>query len=88
MSDQHAVTALTAAVTATILIARAAILHRAPGETPPELAGRRAIRTAPPACQAPPSSGALSGDALRAVHEAEHHLHRCWQQRRQGAQPP
>ncbi|MFI8232691.1 hypothetical protein ACIGDI_28065 [Streptomyces sp. NPDC085900] len=88
MSDQHAATALTAAVTATILIARAAILHRAPGETPPEPAGRRAIRTAPFGLPSPTVVGCAVGDALRAVHEAEHHVHRCWQQLRQGAQPP
>lgn len=86
MSDQHAATALTAAaVIAAILVARAAILHhdsRARVSRP----DHRCMGSLPN--QTPTSPAALSHDASRAVHEAEQHVHRCWQQLRTRTEPP
>ncbi|MGW7824785.1 hypothetical protein ACWGLF_43675 [Streptomyces puniciscabiei] len=80
MSDRHAAAALTAAaVIATILVARAAILHHSGRATwfTHRVRGRAASR----AGKAAPSAVALFDDAAaRAVREAEQHVHHCWQQ--------
>ncbi|MFH8800868.1 hypothetical protein ACH4F6_14900 [Streptomyces sp. NPDC017936] len=82
MSDQHAAVAITAAaVVATILVARAALLRRSgPGRVTRVARGR----TAPRAGEAVPSTDAASW----AVREAEQHVHRCWQQLRTRVDPP
>ncbi|MFD7607652.1 hypothetical protein ACFWAN_45945 [Streptomyces mirabilis] len=89
MSDQHAATALTAAAVVTmILFARAAVVcqsgrgHAARIGHPP----RR--RTTPRDDRSAPSAEALSDAASCAVREAEHHVHRCWQQLQAPADPP
>ncbi len=88
MSDQHAATTLTAAaVIAAILIARAAVLHRTRSIGAPML--RRPHRVMRPG-GATHRLAAVPFDeaAVRAVREAEQHVHRCWQQLETHTDPP
>ncbi|MER6572230.1 hypothetical protein ABT288_40170 [Streptomyces sp. NPDC001093] len=88
MSDQHAAAALTAAaVIATILVARAAILHHSGRAT--WSTHRVRPRAASRAGKAAPSAGTPSDDAAAsAVREAEQHVHHCWQQLQTRVDPP
>ncbi|WP_146608289.1 hypothetical protein [Streptomyces sp. NTH33] len=90
MSDQHAAAALTAAaVIATILVARAAVLHQSGRERVARVAHPVRGRTTPRAEKVAPSAAALSTDAAScAVREAEQHVHRCWQQLQTRVDPP
>lgn len=91
MSDQHAATIVTAAAIITmILFTRAAILHQ--GGLRHSTRTGRPPRTRPTSrAGQPESSGTApghttSGDAI--VREAEHHVHRCWQQLGAHSDPP
>ncbi|MFF4961673.1 hypothetical protein [Streptomyces sp. NPDC001222] len=84
MSDQHAAAALTAAaVIATILIARAAVLHQGCRGHVARAAHspRRRITSSADKAVLPDASSA-------AVREAEQHVQRCWQQLQTRADPP
>ncbi|MGF0174505.1 hypothetical protein ACQF36_29600 [Streptomyces sp. Marseille-Q5077] len=89
MSDQHAATTLTAAAIITmILFARAAILHQG-GRRHPTRTGRPPHRRPTSRADHPaPSATAPPDAAACAVREAEHHVHRCWQQLDTHSDPP
>ncbi|MFD3841699.1 hypothetical protein ACFWWC_36425 [Streptomyces sp. NPDC058642] len=92
MSDQHAATTLTAAALITmILFARAAVLHQGARRHPARTGGGARRRPAPRAEQPAPSPAVPpepAARAVRAVREAEHHVHRCWQQLDTHTNPP
>ncbi|MGN5382498.1 hypothetical protein BIV25_20005 [Streptomyces sp. MUSC 14] len=89
MSEQHAAAALTAAaVIATILVARAAILHQSGRATWFGFTHRVHGRAASRAGKAVPSAVTLSDDATASVvREAEQHVHHCWQQLQTRVEP-
>lgn len=88
MSDQHAAAALTAAaVIATILVARAVLLHQ--NDRVAGCTYRVRGRATSYADKAAPSPAALSYDAAAcAVREAEQHVYHCWQQLQTRVDPP
>ncbi|MFE4630916.1 hypothetical protein [Streptomyces mirabilis] len=88
MSDQHAATALTAAAVVTmILFARAAVVCQS-GRGAARIGHPPRRRTTPRDDRSAPPAEALSDAASCAVREAEHHVHRCWQQLQAPADPP
>ncbi|WP_327721847.1 hypothetical protein OG381_45445 [Streptomyces sp. NBC_00490] len=89
MSDQHAATTLTAAALITmILFARAALLHSGDRRHPARSGHPPRQRPTPRAEQPAPPAAAPPEPAARAVREAEHHVHRCWQQLDANIDPP
>lgn len=88
MSDQHAATALTAAaVIATILVARAVVLHQGDRRRAARAADLARPRTAFCADKAASSAAGASDAAACAVRAAEQHVHHCWQQLQTRADP-
>ena len=91
MSDQHAAAAVTAvAVIAAILVARATVLHQGRHRRGTGGAHRpsRPHRHSPWGTgQAAPAAPAPSAPVTDAVREAEAHVHRCWQQLKNPANP-
>ncbi|WP_405798733.1 hypothetical protein [Streptomyces longwoodensis] len=82
MSDQHAASAVTAAVAvALILVARAAILHQGRRHAGTRAHVRRGVTRAAVAVP----DGAAADPAVR---EAEQYVHHCWQQLRTRTDPP
>ncbi|MEZ3182076.1 hypothetical protein KYY02_26435 [Streptomyces pimonensis] len=89
MSDQHAAAALTAAaIIATILVARAAVLHQSGRRRTAREARPVRAHTAPRTDEAASSAAVFSDAASCAVREAEQHVHHCWQQFRTRVDPP
>ncbi|MFI9255796.1 hypothetical protein [Streptomyces sp. NPDC053069] len=74
-----------AAVIATILVARAVVLHQGGRGRVARLAHPVRGHTAP---RADETVAALSDAASCAVREAEQHVHHCWQQLQTRADPP
>ncbi|MEU2717984.1 hypothetical protein [Streptomyces sp. NPDC007205] len=92
MSDWHAAAALTAAaviatIIATILVARAVVLHESGRVACPTHRARGRATSGPD--KAALCAVALSDDAAAfAVREAEQHVHHCWQQLQTRVDPP
>ncbi|MCT7351109.1 hypothetical protein N4P33_02825 [Streptomyces sp. 15-116A] len=88
MSDQHAATALTAAaVIATILVARAAVLRQGDRRRVARVANLVRRRTAPRADKAASSAAGVADASSCAVREAEQYIHHCWRQLQTRADP-
>jgi hypothetical protein len=88
MSDQHAATALTAAaVIATVLVARAVVLHQGDRRRVARAADLVRRRTTPRADKTASSAAVASDASSCAVREAEQYTHHCWQQLQTRADP-
>lgn len=89
MSDQHAAAALTAAaVIATILVARAAVLHQGSRRRLAPVTRLVRGRIGPRAGKAASSAAPLPDDAFCVVREAEQHVRHCWQRLHTRTEPP